>query len=106
MNNSFLQDVDSKPLVYPDPPPTLRDVLPPIQGNLAFTHRSAASSVQFGTTQRRISRLTAAKALNPEYRDVSRGCCFASDRHLQDPLDSQARALLSQPIQHGDLSGQ
>ncbi|KAL3139054.1 hypothetical protein ABBQ32_005852 [Trebouxia sp. C0010 RCD-2024] len=30
VNNNFLQDVGSKPLVYPDPPPTLREVLPPM----------------------------------------------------------------------------
>ena len=32
VKNNFLQDVDTTPLVYPDPPPTLREVLPPIQG--------------------------------------------------------------------------
>lgn len=30
VKNNFLQDVGAKPLVYPDPPPTLREVLPPI----------------------------------------------------------------------------
>ncbi len=32
VKNNFLQDVGTTPLVYPDPPPTLREVLPPIQG--------------------------------------------------------------------------
>ncbi len=32
VKNNFLQDVGTTPMVYPDPPPTLREVLPPIQG--------------------------------------------------------------------------
>ncbi|KAA6420678.1 MAG: hypothetical protein FRX49_09470 [Trebouxia sp. A1-2] len=31
VKNNFLQDVGATPLVYPDPPPTLREVLPPVQ---------------------------------------------------------------------------
>ena len=45
VNNNFLQDVGSKPLVYPDPPPTLRDVLPPIQGKYVRPHSCSAASL-------------------------------------------------------------